>query len=521
MLVIKMSFPGGRYHATPWDKHVNEGTVEWPPSPWRLLRAIISTWYTKGDGVSYEMLQSLVDKLSIPPEYDLPPATLASTNHYMPLYRSPVDGKTANVYDAFAHVGDGVLHIVWRDLKLTQEEIDGLRTLLSRMGYLGRAESWTDAVVVDQDVKTNTLIIDDASNVENIAPTLCCLPPSEYERWRVRAISNLVAQREIEKRVKAVSSGKNYQGLSTKDRKEIEVLVPTTLFEALKVDTSDLKAAGWNGPPGSNWVDYRIPDVTFRPRPTKKVVKKDLPTVARYKVRSKVPVMIFDSVLLGEMAHDSLVRLSNGSRTFTGCDDEGRPLKDDHAMVFAHGISKQITGMRVTDLTIYNKHGFTPEDEAALHTLRYLNWGNDVEAVLVGIGGERTFASEGGIIGRSALWTSITPFVPPRCPKFTRAGVPKVDENGAHIGSAEHELRRLLTEHGYPAVKNIKPVPRAMLGGSNRSWLSFRRHRSACDRKPLNEAGFGFEIEFTEAIDGPLALGYGSHFGLGLFRPVG
>jgi len=43
MPLIELRFPAGRYHATPWGSHVNEGAVEWPPSPWRLLRALIAT----------------------------------------------------------------------------------------------------------------------------------------------------------------------------------------------------------------------------------------------------------------------------------------------------------------------------------------------------------------------------------------------------------------------------------------------------------------------------------------------
>ena len=37
----------GRYHANPWDRAVNEGASEWPPSPWRILRALVATWYTR------------------------------------------------------------------------------------------------------------------------------------------------------------------------------------------------------------------------------------------------------------------------------------------------------------------------------------------------------------------------------------------------------------------------------------------------------------------------------------------
>ena len=35
-----------------------------------------------------------------------------------------------------------------------------------------------------------------------------------------------------------------------------------------------------------------------------------------------------------------------------------------------------------------------------------------------------------------------------------------------------------------------------------------------------NGSGNAFTITFPEPISGPLALGYGSHFGLGLFQPV-
>src|SRR5690606_34470106 len=39
MPTVLVEFPGGRYHAPPWGHHVNEGQIEWPPCPWRLLRA--------------------------------------------------------------------------------------------------------------------------------------------------------------------------------------------------------------------------------------------------------------------------------------------------------------------------------------------------------------------------------------------------------------------------------------------------------------------------------------------------
>ena len=78
MPTIILHFPAGRYHATPWGNHVNEGIIEWPPSPWRLLRALLATGYSKlgwpDDGPPL-MARNLIEKLAgCLPCYYLPKA---------------------------------------------------------------------------------------------------------------------------------------------------------------------------------------------------------------------------------------------------------------------------------------------------------------------------------------------------------------------------------------------------------------------------------------------------------------
>ncbi len=41
-LSISVRFLTGRAHLHPWQTHHSEGRVEWPPSPWRLLRALLA-----------------------------------------------------------------------------------------------------------------------------------------------------------------------------------------------------------------------------------------------------------------------------------------------------------------------------------------------------------------------------------------------------------------------------------------------------------------------------------------------
>ena len=47
MLDLEFFFPAGRYHSTPWGRNINEGVPEWPPSPYRLARALIDVWKRK------------------------------------------------------------------------------------------------------------------------------------------------------------------------------------------------------------------------------------------------------------------------------------------------------------------------------------------------------------------------------------------------------------------------------------------------------------------------------------------
>src|SRR5690606_1950215 len=81
MLNIVLHFPAGRYHATPWGRHVNEGDVEWPPSPLRLLRALLAVGFNRlGWAAVPDVGRRLLEALSrVPPVFHLPPASAAHT----------------------------------------------------------------------------------------------------------------------------------------------------------------------------------------------------------------------------------------------------------------------------------------------------------------------------------------------------------------------------------------------------------------------------------------------------------
>src|SRR5947208_16374451 len=83
-VTLRLLFPAGRYHATPWGRHVNEGVPEWPPSPWRLLRALIAVWRRTCPDLSEAQVRRVLESLLGPPCFRLPASRPAHTRHYMP-----------------------------------------------------------------------------------------------------------------------------------------------------------------------------------------------------------------------------------------------------------------------------------------------------------------------------------------------------------------------------------------------------------------------------------------------------
>src|SRR6059058_6079911 len=144
-VIIKLTFPGGRYHATPWGRHVNEGVPEWPPSPWRLLRALVATWKRKCPDLPEEQVRRTIEQLLPPPKFHLPPARVAHTRHYMPWEKKGPADRTL-VFDTFVAVSRKAPVLAhWPDATLTPDDHQTLSRLVDNVTTLGRAEGWVCA----------------------------------------------------------------------------------------------------------------------------------------------------------------------------------------------------------------------------------------------------------------------------------------------------------------------------------------------------------------------------------------
>jgi CRISPR-associated protein Csb2 len=512
MTVLELRFPAGRFHATPWGRHVNEGAVEWPPSPWRILRALIATWHWRAEqDVPEPAIRSLVEKLAALPRFCLPPSTTAHTRHYMP-YNDGRNVKTTKVFDTFIQIADPAKLVVAWDVDLPEAERNALRILAERLGYFGRAESLVEARLLkgDSGGGFNSLPLADGESLPKGTELVRLLAPmsrSGYAAWSARFIQSALE-----------ALGPN----PTAAQKKKLPQVPEDLFAALHADTGDLQAAGWNLPPGAQFVKYTRPENAFapatKPRPRRTAAK---PTVARFALTSVVPPPITKALAVGEQIHKVLCseKISNGHPVFTGSGSKGHR----HAHIFSESIGDP--NAHITHVTVFSPEGF---DQDAVEALRRIQWtwgfkGHELRTVLHGIGQPHEFDSP--LFGTSKVWRSVTPFVATRHAKTFRDGRPKMDVNGWQEGSAAHDLLRLLalSPHGQGArIRRQIPEREQPFQFGSRKFrsLQFQTIRYEGKGSRGHDSGAAFVIEFPEPVTGPIAVGYGSHFGLGLFVPA-
>ena len=561
MLAIKITFPAGRYHATPWGRHVNEGAVEWPPSPWRIVRALLSVWYHKCPDISKEAVRNLAERLANPPQYYVPPAIGSHVRHYMPLDKP---GSSAKIFDTFVatrkEIGsaakpEDALWIIWSDVELNEAQAETARELFRNLGYLGRAESWICAEVSDtSDVKPNVFRI--SEGVPFHEPTepvrlLAPVTPEEYADWSATARADQAKTVLADKVAKAEAKGKPTDKikLSKKDQEKIAGLIPGDLFEALHADTDKLRADGWSRPPGSRWIDYAVPKdyLTLKPvSHTKPVVSRSHPTTARYAVIGSVWPLFTRSLAFAEQVRSVAMGFSrrierdeNASQLFSGKIAENSPLRCDHQ--HAHFLPESLdeTGY-ITHLTVHAPGGFGETECRVLRSIvdadaaAWLKGGHKLRLILLGLGMAEDLAlpdavSDMRITGKSCRWRSRTPFIPPRHLKIKRSERrdPKHYAEAIRrelVKSVRFELKTRPWQAEFAETVEVRPILDrdkwgTQCGSRFFSWAKFLRERKnghgAQGGRPA-----GFELVFPRPVQGPIALGYACHFGLGQFVPV-
>lgn len=513
MLTIQLAFPGGRYHATPWGRHVNEADVAWPPEPWRLFRALIATWHRKLDHLRHPRgrLVALLTQLAeaSPPRIRLPEDVIhAHTRHYMP---GKGDKRTL-IFDAFVRLApDDPVVIAWPDLELDGEHNRLLDELLEAMSYFGRAESWVQACRADWNGAFN------------------CLPNvPEIDTETGEVLGDIV-------RLLAPRSPDDYRQLRDKCLKsqghppaKLKRSLPDDWFEALSLDTSDWQAAGWNLPPAAYMLAYRrppdaLPIVARRvlSRSSRQATSARFPAMARFAFYGNPLPRIEEAVRVGEALRAAVMGRAKRvlgedavPRELSGHDlpknnRHGHafwlPEPDSHGFI-AHGL-------------IYLPDGLSAEAIRVLGSLKTVRWGDGepLRVMLEAIGPASAFSALSSLVGMSRVWRSITPYLHPWHFKKRDLRSP-----AALHAALLAQLRKEWHARGdnLPEIVGVREQPDIDFGGRRLKPVHYHRFRRKQGLTQPDTLGRLIELQFSAPVTGPLALGFACHFGLGLFTPV-
>lgn len=549
---LSIQFLTGRYHATPWDHQVNEGVVEFPPSPWRILRSLVSAYYRLPEHADRVLLEQLLSKLANQlPGYVLPEHTAAHTRHYMPIWK---EGKatTTKVIDTFyalpggALSPDAAIQVVWAEVDLNQPEQQLLRQLCHQISYLGRSESWVEIQVVAESKRCNVNPLKDGET----------RPDTE----RIKVLAPLTVE-GLEGFQAALAS------LPQPRKGKAKWKAPTDILEVLELDVGNLHGQGWNGIPGTRWVVYEREQVRRRVPQSQPTILQS-PNFARFALSSNVLPKLTEAISLGERFRQGLMSWSKDASgqadpTFSGRqsdeDGKGKPAEGQQHAWYLPEVNQQ---GEIDHVVVYAAGGFQPAAISALGKLPKV-WGTegfDVQTVLVSLGRVEHYSSDkqqlgcSPLIGKSCKWQSLTPMVLPRYPKSYRNGQPKyLAETSFQVDGPEHQTLRLLKqllnhlkrdlslegcveiqcpgdesrdwlgyqrEDGKLLVKTRCLSEEAGRQFSGYRWQAFQRRRHHGDGRKQSDRGYWLEIEFAAPQMGPIALGYAAHFGLGVFVPV-
>jgi CRISPR-associated protein Csb2 len=318
--------------------------------------------------------------------------------------------------------------------------------------------------------------------------------------------------------------------------------LPPRLSDALAVDTGAWHEAGWSSPPPLYSVVYDRPAVgplpaRGHPRGPARAGQPGTPEAARFVLAGRPCPRVEETLRIAEIARRALMSIGDTEVPVELCGrDENGALRDDPSHRHAFYLPEDADQDGLIDhLVVYCRLGFSPEARHRLDRLTRI-WIEHGRADEEGERGRKEWRvalediavpaafADSRLLGPSRIWKSATPYLKPRLdrrrPRSFEEAVGTyrkqltVEWARRFPGTAAPDVEPLLDAGN--RVRFAAPVGP---GRALRSALAFARTRRGGrgGQQPDASGGF-FRLRFSAAVEGPIALGYGAHFGLGLFR---
>ena len=463
-LSLAFRFPHRQYHATPWNEAVNSGAVEWPPSPWRIARALLSVWHTRFPDLERETIERIVAAMVSPPVFLLPATRHGHTRHYLPDldHRSGATGATTLTHAPYVAIDPGdELVVTWPGPELGADDREALAGLVASIPYLGRAES------------------------------VCAGRLLEGEPDESEARQELAPHAQGPQRVLCLAAGVTLEELET---------TPGAMRRSRRLQ-----------PAGSRWVGYPASDLerpaASAPHATPRIEAIRWRVVTRAPYRSEFAVMATDRLrwkaLKGIDRQDDTLGVLHGH----GALPQERGAQHRHA----HWLWTECGGL-LEDLVLWAPDGVpghaVPDllRRAGLPASREPGHRGFVpgQLHLVATGSSEHVMADLGAGHDARHWRSVTPFLMSLQMRKRRTWEQLI------VADVERELKFRLGDAAPQARLAAPPEPA-------------RRHRRYRWGEHLGDrrVGWHLDLEFDGTVGGPLVLGALSHFGFGRFSPVG
>lgn len=231
--------------------------------------------------------------------------------------------------------------------------------------------------------------------------------------------------------------------------------------------------------------------------------------VAAYEIVEHV-VPTEKTIRLGSLTRTSIMsqygRRNQGDTTmaFAGKDSSGVPLSG-HSHSFYVPTDEDMDGM-LDHVYVVRDSGFDARELAAIRAVSAMNSPYDKIRVHVK---PCTHVLDSAIFAQNCLvWESLSPFLLNRHVKHRRDHVIDSPESQVRLElkrrNATYRVQRVSAEADIAMACGIKP----------RQFISSRRRQDA------SRPAFKVILKFEKPINGPLFLGYGCHFGMGVFVPA-
>ncbi|MEM3341521.1 MAG: type I-U CRISPR-associated protein Csb2 [Thermoplasmata archaeon] len=503
-LILEQLFLQGRFHATRWNQSPFEDIYgEWPPSPYRLLRALACRWfqYLRETGNSNEKLRdSLLSKLtSSIPKYALPISTWKGKpiKHYQPAElkfkkkKDVPEVKTPErtlVEDHYRVICESdPIYWYWDKITLEDKEIELLDALLKRILYFGRAESLCVIKRVEKlpdDVAINCELKEKREGPFTYSPVLIPLPGQFDINTLFIPTCEMINRAIPEKTSWYYAVLPPASSITPSHEPEIEYN-ETNLIQF---------AVGGNVyPTMQNWV--KITE-RFRARVIKKLC---------------VAIKGDESATI----HTLNAEEKNKLKYISGKDEKGQPV---HGHEHPYFILIPDKDGNPTRFVVWRRTPFTKEETKCIlkASLTPRPWETNTSRWFLKFVPLPSKTPPPDAFKEGRIWESAVPFViPANRHRFRKNGHERSGE------TPEKNLKRLLSMDNKTML-----LTKMELIKKSESILWLNIHRPTSSRRTIGKTriarpGYWFRLEFERPIEGPLILGESCHFGLGLFVPVG